>query len=119
MKIDESLVQNGIFVLEVPNREDPLLSLYKNKAYDNFYWYPYHSYFYNFQEIENMFGLRARVYRKQRYGIINHLRWILFGKPGNINFNIPILDNIYKYILVKVFKKSDTIVVIGRENARY
>jgi SAM-dependent methyltransferase len=97
------------FILEVPNTDDPLLQL---KAFQKFYWYPYHLFFYTKKTIGRLFPT-ARVILRQEYGLINHLRWLVLGRPGNFNAHIPILDDIYKFILTRVFKVSDTLVVVG------
>jgi SAM-dependent methyltransferase len=115
-KLSSLLAVNGAMYFEVPNVDDPLLSVYKNKAYDKFYWYPYHSFFFNKKTIQTLFdsvGLKSRVYLRQRYGIVNHLRWLLFGKPGNCNPTIPILDRWYKRFMVNILKKSDTIFIVA------
>ena len=105
------LKKNGRFIFEVPSIDDPLIKLYKNKAYDKFCWYPYHMFFYSKETLERMFA-GAMVYRRQEYGLINHLRWAIFGRPGNWNPHIPILDDIYKFILKKL-GYSDSLVVVG------
>jgi SAM-dependent methyltransferase len=107
------LKKGGKFIFEVPCIEDPLRLLYKNKAYLQFYWYPYHLFFYNKKTLEAMFcGLKARVIRRQEYGLINHLRWAILRRPGNWNPHIPILDDVYKWALMKL-GYSDTLVVVG------
>lgn len=100
------------FILEIPNVDDPLRTIYRNKAFHKFYWYPYHLFFYSKETIQKLIP-GTKVILRQEYGIVNHLRWIIFGRPGNWNPNIPVLDWIYKLILTKVFGKSDTMVVVG------
>jgi len=117
-RVNSMLENNGRFLFEIPNVDDPILTIYKNKQYNKFYWYPFHIFFYNKDTITNMFqkvGINISVKYKQRYGLINHMRWFLLGKPGNINFTIPILDYLYKLILTKVFKKSDTLIIVGEK----
>lgn len=113
------LTPRGSFLLEIPNIEDPILSLYANQQYKKFVWYPYHLFFFNLETITNLLqtidGIDVRVIRKQRYGLLNHLRWICSGKPGNLNFNIPLLDNIYKFILIHFFEVSDTLIILGNK----
>lgn len=103
------------FVMEIPNIEEPLLTIYKNKNYNKFYWYLYHLFFYSPKTISNilkLFPIKFKIVRKQKYGLFNHIMWMIKGKPSNINFHIPILDNIYKFFLTKILKKSDTMIVI-------
>jgi len=118
-KIVDGLADGGKCLLEIPNVEDPLLTLYKNKAYEKFAWYPYHIYCYSAKTIKDLMGkiegLDVKIIRKQRYGVLNHLRWLIKGKPGNINFHIPFIDDIYKIVLTKVFKVSDTLVVFAQK----
>jgi hypothetical protein len=52
---------------------------------------------------------------EQRYGIVNHLRWVLFRKPGNYNPDIPMVDMIYKSFFEKVLKISDTMIFTGEK----
>lgn len=112
------LKDNGRFLLEVPSVSDPLLSIYNVDNFKKFYWYPYHLFFYDENAIKEMFsefkGLDIKVMRLQRYGLINHLRWLIFRRPGNFNSNIPLLDYIYKFILTHLIKVSDTLVITGK-----
>ena len=104
----------GKFIFEIPCVEDPLIRVYKIKAFENFYWYPYHLFFYSKKTAENLFcGLKVTVKRKQTYGIVNHLRWIFLRRPGNFNPHIPIIDDIYKFLLVKM-GVSDTLLIAGK-----
>lgn len=118
-KVKDILRVGGKFLFEIPNVDDPLLTIYNNKKYFNFYWYPFHIFFYNEKTIKKIFhkihNFKINIEYKQRYGIINHLRWFCFGKPGNINFNIPVFDYLYKLFLTKILKKSDTLVIIGEK----
>ena len=109
----KNLKKNGRFLFEVPSVDDPLIKFYKNKAYNKFCWYPYHMFFYSKKTLESIFiGLDFNVIRKQEYGLINHLRWAIMGKPGNWNPNVRILDTIYKWVLIKL-GYSDSLIVIG------
>lgn len=113
----KNLVREGEFSIEVPSIKEPLLSLYKNKSYQGFYWYPFHTYYYNPETIMSLFkrhNIDIKISLIQRYGILNHLRWIIFGKPGNWHPHIPFLDFLYKLFLTKVLKISDTMLIIGK-----
>jgi len=117
-KIMDLLIVGGYFLLEIPNSDDPLLTLYKVKNFTKFYNIPYHLFFYNEKNIHTLFeqiGVKIRTKRHQNYGIINHLRWIIYGVPGNWNPHIPIIDDIYKFILTKIFKISDTLIILGEK----
>jgi len=117
--IKDHLEPGGKFVLEIPCMDDPLLKLYKSRAYQKFYWYPYHMFFFTHSTAVRFtmkawvhHGCRVKIIRKQEYGILNHLRWILFKRPGNINWHIPVIDDIYKYILKKA-GYSDSLIIEG------
>ena len=117
--ISEKLKEKKRFLLEVPSVDDPLLKIYKVERFNDFYWYPYHSFFYNKDSLEKIFrkcpGVRIKIRPFQRYGLINHLRWLFLKRPGNFNPNIPILDNIYKLILTRLLKASDALIVTGEK----
>jgi SAM-dependent methyltransferase len=111
--VTKNLNKNGKFIFEIPCIDDPLIKLYKNKAYDKFCWYPYHMFFYSKASIKDVLcRFNIKVIRKQSYGLINHLRWLFYGKPGNWNPNIPILDGVYKFILESL-GYSDTLIIVG------
>ena len=95
------------FIIEIPCIDDILMKL---PAYRKFCWYPYHLFFYSMKTARLMFGPKAKIFYRQEYGMVNHLRWLIFGKPGNWNPNIPILDWIYKGIL-KSLGYGDTLVI--------
>ena len=120
--VADKLKDNGSFLLEVPSLDDPLLKLYKIKRFNEFYWYPYHLFFYDKVSIKILFNyhpeLEIKIYPIQQYGLINHLRWLIFRRPGNWNAHIPVLDDIYKSILVRILGHCDTMVVHGKLKKR-
>lgn len=113
----DHLKKFGILLLEFPNLEDPLLTLYNIKEFKQFYYRPDHHFFYTPDTILDMLyrnevTWNCSIKRIQNYGLVNHINWLFRKKPTNLKINIPILDNIYKFILTKIFKKSDTILLI-------
>jgi cyclopropane fatty-acyl-phospholipid synthase-like methyltransferase len=116
------LKPEGRFLFEVPNMEEPLLSIYRNNAFRKFYWYPYHLFFYTPETATNVFskidGTEIDIQRRQEYGLINHMRWLLLNRPGNYNKDLPVLDNVYKNILAKSIRKSDTMIIHGRKKKK-
>lgn len=115
----EHLNPQGRFLLEMPNVDDPLLTIYKVENFKKFYWYPYHLFFYAPQTLKKLFSefgrLRTQVKLRQEYGLLNHLRWKIFQRPGNLNFKIPILDALYAFILHRFWGKSDTLIIWGEK----
>jgi 2-polyprenyl-3-methyl-5-hydroxy-6-metoxy-1,4-benzoquinol methylase len=107
----------GKIIVEVPNADDALLTLYKCKAFECFtYWSP-HLYLYNANTLPILAkkaGLSVLCIKQiQRYPLSNHLYWLSKEKPaGHIVWNF--LNN---HDLVKSYEnalatigKCDTIV---------
>lgn len=80
------LCKDGIMVIEVPNADDVLLSLYESKAFANFTYWSAHLFLYNnetFRMLMKKAGLRIRFLSQiQRYPLSNTLYWLAKGKPG-------------------------------------
>ena len=80
------LSPNGRLVIEVPSLSDPLLTLYHLKSYEDFFFQKQHPFYYSGASLMRLLvanGLRVeRVIFHQRYGLENHLNWLLAGKPG-------------------------------------
>jgi 2-polyprenyl-3-methyl-5-hydroxy-6-metoxy-1,4-benzoquinol methylase len=76
----------GEIIVEVPNSEDALLTLYNNKSFQNFTYWSQHLYLYNAQTIKELVrksGLKVNwVKHVRRYSLANHLYWLAKGKPG-------------------------------------
>jgi 2-polyprenyl-3-methyl-5-hydroxy-6-metoxy-1,4-benzoquinol methylase len=116
----QSLTNNGKLILEIPNVEEPLLTIWENKSFSQYYWRPDHLFFYDYNSIiklitKSSFNI-CEIVRKQKYGIFNHLNWLIRKKPTNNNFYIPILDDIYKFILTRILKKSDSLIIILKKD---
>ncbi len=81
------LKKGGKLIVEVPNSDDALLTIYKNKAFSNFtYWSP-HLFLYNAKTLQLLFkkvdGVEMEFVKYiQRYPLSNHLYWLSNNKPG-------------------------------------
>jgi 2-polyprenyl-3-methyl-5-hydroxy-6-metoxy-1,4-benzoquinol methylase len=113
----EKLKPGGQLIIEVPNADDALLTLYRNKAFSCFtYWSP-HLYLYNASTLYMLakkLGFKTEAIRQeQRYPLANHLYWLAEGKPGgHIRWNFlnnSVLEHAYKNVLASI-GKCDTIV---------
>lgn len=78
----------GRILIEVPNADDALLSLYRSKAFSEFtYWSP-HLFLYNPGTLARLLekaGLargRFSISQFQRYPLSNHLMWLAQDRPG-------------------------------------
>lgn len=75
-------------IIEVPNSDDALITLYKNKAFLNFtYWSP-HLFYYNEKTLKKLLeksGFKTEkivISQFQRYTLSNHLMWLSNNVPG-------------------------------------
>jgi len=81
------LAKNGIIVLIVPNKYNPLVYKYDIKKFRKFAYMKQHYYTFS----ENSISLLAKdtnyqvqgFYYMQRYGLDNHLSWLRYKKPRN------------------------------------
>jgi 2-polyprenyl-3-methyl-5-hydroxy-6-metoxy-1,4-benzoquinol methylase len=82
--------RGGLVVIEVPNADDALLSLYRNDAFSRFtYWSP-HLFLYNPHTLRMLLDKAAvfgeiEITQFQRYPLSNHLMWLARGVPGGHN----------------------------------
>lgn len=85
--LTKKLRKGGRLLIEVPNSNDALLIIYKNKSFSEFtYWSP-HLYLYNHKTIELLFKKVNNTNIEfikyiQRYPLSNHLYWLTNNKPG-------------------------------------
>ena len=82
----ELLSAGGRLIIEVPSMDDPLLSLYRISAYENFFFQKQHPYSYTAASLGRLLRHHGfeieRMIPHQRYGIENHLNWLCRGAPG-------------------------------------
>lgn len=86
-KFSEYLSQDGYLIIEVPNADDILLSLYESNAFADFTYWSAHLFLYTARSlsvlIEECGKYRIESAEQvQRYTIANHLMWLAKGKPG-------------------------------------
>jgi 2-polyprenyl-3-methyl-5-hydroxy-6-metoxy-1,4-benzoquinol methylase len=111
------LKPNGRIIIEVPNAEDALLTLYDSSAFQRFTYWSQHLFLFN----SNTLALLARqaelkvvaLQHCQRYPLSNHLHWLSKGKPGGHQrwafMDTPELSQAYANTLAKL-GKSDTLI---------
>jgi SAM-dependent methyltransferase len=117
--ITQLLEPGGRLIIEVPCLLDPLLSVYKNDAYEAFYFQKQHPYIYSGNSIARVIEAAGyTVLEKiayQRYGLENHLNWLQSGTPGGNPAYRDLfagIDQDYRRAL-EASGKSDTIIVIA------
>lgn len=110
------LKPGGVLIIETPNAEDALISLYHCKAFMDFTFWSEHIMLYNSNTLEKMVctcGFEiVHPYQIQRYPISNHLYWLSRGKPGGRDkykeFSGAEITKAYSDILAKN-KQCDTL----------
>ncbi len=116
-EIASHLNTNGEILIEVPNADDALLSLYKSKAFADFTYWKCHIYLYTMDTLRRLVakaGLKIKFMRQvQRYPLSNHLYWLTKKKPGG-HFKYSFLsdnelDKRYGEILA-TYDIADTII---------
>ena len=78
------LKNDGFLCIEVPNVQDALLAIYKNEAYAGFYYRDPHIFYYSSETLTRVLkagGFEGNTKLIQKYNFLNHLNWILTGKP--------------------------------------
>ena len=85
-QLASKLNPKGRIIIEVPNANDALLTLYQSEAFARFTYWSCHLFLYN----EHTLSLLAKksglitdyVKQVQRYPLSNHLWWLAKGQPG-------------------------------------
>lgn len=83
----EQLKPDGKIFLEVPSRDDPLVSIYDIPAFDKFYWSVAHHWYFNRNSLIHLLDQLPCEYElipEQRYDLSNHMWWATAGKPGGM-----------------------------------
>ena len=118
-KLDE----HGKIIIEIPNCDDALLSLYDNDAFSNFTYWSCHLYLFNNETLKTL--LEKTPYKidyikqYQRYSFANHIHWLAKGNPGgHIEWGFlddEKLQNIYEEKLAELGKCDSIIAMISKE----
>lgn len=85
-RLRECLAPSGLMIIEIPSANEPLLSLYNVPAFKSFYFQAMHPYVYSEKALTMLLTrcgmVIEQVIHKQRYGLANHLQWLVAGTPG-------------------------------------
>ena len=85
-ELSKMLTSNGQVIIEVPNADDALLTLYKCEPFSNFTYWSCHLFLFTAKTLQMLFeqvGLKVNYIRQiQRYPLSNHLYWLANGEPG-------------------------------------
>lgn len=137
----EYLKPGGSICVQVPNVNDVLLSVYKIKGYEDFYYREPHIFYFSPLSIGRLMrkaGFKGRIIMSQEYSSLNHFHWRFSGKPmasvsegtgvprliadmgidrrirNELNLWLVSADRQYKKILLK-YKISQSISFIGKK----
>lgn len=89
-KFSEYLVDDGLLIIEVPNANDILLSLYASSKFADFTYWSAHLFLFTTESL-SMIIERCGKYliesseQIQRYSFANHMMWLAKGLPGGHN----------------------------------
>lgn len=117
------LSDDGIMIIEVPNANDALLSLYENDAFSNFTYWESHLYLYDnttFSILMKKAGLRIRFLGQvQRYPLSNTMYWLSKGMPGGHKYwsmlSNEALDREYEKTLAGLGIADTIMAVVEKE----
>jgi len=110
--LSKLLKKKGRIIIECPSINDPLVKLYGNQDYKNFYYRPVHINYFNkrhLQKIVKLSGLKlVKTFSLLVYSITNHLGWV-FNNKGSSNSvdatNIKFNNLEKKDLTEKIFSK--------------
>ena len=120
-KLKRLLCPDGRMIIEIPNSDDVLLSLFENKSFADFTYWESHLYLYNnttFRQLMDKSKLNIEFLGQiQRYPLSNTLYWLAKGKPGGHRewamLSNERLDREYENQMTKL-GIADTIIAIVR-----
>jgi 2-polyprenyl-3-methyl-5-hydroxy-6-metoxy-1,4-benzoquinol methylase len=85
-RLSRLLKKAGQIIIEVPNADDALLTLYNSRAFSNFTYWSCHLFLFNNKTLGTLAiqaGLKINYIKQiQRYTLANHLFWLSKGKPA-------------------------------------
>ncbi len=85
-KLKDLLYDDGTIIIEVPNANDALLSIYNSESFSHFTYWSCHLYLFTSFTLELLAkkaGLKVEFIKHiQRYPLSNHLYWLSNNKPG-------------------------------------
>jgi len=119
MQLANKLKEGGKIIVEVPNSEDALLTLYKSESFSKFTYWSCHLFLFNektLQDLVHQCGLKVDYIKHiQRYPLSNHLYWLAHDKPGGHQkwgeyLDSEALNSAYEESLASI-GKTDTLIV--------
>jgi len=117
VELKKYLKPNGKIIIEVPNSDDALLTLYNSQAFADFTYWSCHLFLFNASTLNKLFrqaGYKVNYIKQvQRYSLSNHLHWLSEKLPGGHQqwayLNSPLLSEEYGNQLASI-GKCDTLL---------
>jgi 2-polyprenyl-3-methyl-5-hydroxy-6-metoxy-1,4-benzoquinol methylase len=104
-EVKKKLCERGKIIVEVPNVDDVLVSVYKIKNHLDFYWEIAHNYYFSritLQKVLENAGYRCDIFPLQRYDLSNHIYWMIKGTPGGQGY----YNSIFSQSLIDEYEKN-------------
>jgi 2-polyprenyl-3-methyl-5-hydroxy-6-metoxy-1,4-benzoquinol methylase len=116
-ELSKMLTDTGQIIVEVPNANDALLTLYQCEPFSNFTYWSCHLFLYTATTLQMLFSqmnLKVNYIKQiQRYSLANHLHWLANSLPNGHQkwhfLDSPELHTAYENKLSSI-GKCDTIV---------
>ncbi len=97
-KLSDMVADDGQIIVEVPNADDALLTLYQSETFSHFTYWSCHLFLFTSRTLEilvSQAGLKVDYIKHvQRYPLSNHLYWLANGEHGGYTFFKQDLENI-------------------------
>lgn len=121
-ELSKTLANDGQIIIEVPNADDALLTLYHNEHFSHFTYWSCHLFLYTVKTLQMLFdqvNLKVNYIKQvQRYPLSNHLYWLAKGRPGGHQkwyfLDSPGLHAAYEKQLASIGKCDTIIASISR-----
>lgn len=117
---------DGVLLMLLPNLLDPLVSIYKVREYEDFFYQLAHLNYFSPKTMRlalDTSGWAGKVSPIQIYGLANHMRWMFFKRPqkftsrGNAS-QINLIDRMYRKYLSNI-GRTDSLLVSARKDKRH
>lgn len=121
-KLNNKLKSTGKIIIEVPQSDDALLTLYESPGFSKFTYWSCHLFLFNTETLGRVIkeaGFETDYIKQtQRYGLSNHLFWLAKGKPGGHNswefLSDKQIDKLYEEKLAALGKCDTLIACISK-----
>ena len=120
--LSKLLSDDGQIIIEVPNGNEALITLYQCESFSHFIHWSAHLFLYTEKTLQLLFdqvNLKVNYIKQiQRYSLANHLHWLAKGKPGGHQkwhfLDTPELHTAYEKQLASIGKCDTIIASISR-----